>query len=276
MSMLAERKRLLILCKTYPSPSAKHVETSCVAGLDESDRLVRLYPVPFRLIADEQQFRKWQWISARVRKASEDHRVESHRISVDTIEVHGEPLSTNNAWAERRHAIERVDVFEDFESLDEARLRRGVTLALLRPSKLVRLQFSKADSPDWTDEEVAKLMQSQAQGWLFDQDAEQRSLRLLRKIPFDFHYHYECRVGDATRAYRHKLVDWEAGALYWNVHRRSDWQEAFQQRFLNEFAEKNVLFLMGTMHRFPHQWLIVSVIYPPKPHDELAGQQRLF
>jgi len=54
--MIAERKRILVICKTYPSPSAKHVETSCVAGIDESNRLVRLFPVPFRFIADKQQF----------------------------------------------------------------------------------------------------------------------------------------------------------------------------------------------------------------------------
>jgi hypothetical protein len=55
---------ILGLCKTYPSPSGKHVETSCVAGMDPKGRLIRLFPVPFRLIDGAQQFRKWQWISA--------------------------------------------------------------------------------------------------------------------------------------------------------------------------------------------------------------------
>ena len=36
--------RVLILCKTYPSPSSKHAETSCVAGMTEDGRMVRLYP----------------------------------------------------------------------------------------------------------------------------------------------------------------------------------------------------------------------------------------
>ncbi|MGR9449202.1 hypothetical protein [Rhizobium leguminosarum] len=43
--------RILILCKTYPSPSGKYAETTCVAGMDERGKLVRLFPVPFRLIA---------------------------------------------------------------------------------------------------------------------------------------------------------------------------------------------------------------------------------
>jgi hypothetical protein len=57
--MASFTERVLILCKTYPSPSAKYAKTSCVAGMTESGRLIRLYPVPFRLVADEQQFKKW-------------------------------------------------------------------------------------------------------------------------------------------------------------------------------------------------------------------------
>jgi len=101
-------------------------------------------------------------------------------------------------------------------------------------------------------------------------------LKTLKKLPYDFHYRYECQTEAGPVEYRHKLVDWEAGALYWNVYRRDDWQAAFRQKFLTEFADKDVLFLMGTIHRFPKQWLIVSVLYPPKLPDALARQQPLF
>ena len=54
-------------------------------------------PVPFRLIEEGKKFRKWQWIERRVEKANKGHRVESHKLYVDTIncgdvidtEVHG-------------------------------------------------------------------------------------------------------------------------------------------------------------------------------------------
>ena len=61
--MASRIARILILCKTYPSPSGKHVETSCVAGMEENGSLIRLFPVPFRLVDDQKQFKKWQWIS---------------------------------------------------------------------------------------------------------------------------------------------------------------------------------------------------------------------
>jgi hypothetical protein len=48
--MDARRENILILCKTYPSPSAKYSETSCVAGMTEDGQLLRLYPIPFRMI----------------------------------------------------------------------------------------------------------------------------------------------------------------------------------------------------------------------------------
>lgn len=274
--MNSDFKKVLILCKTYPSPSAKHVETSCVAGMDETGKLIRLFPVPFRLVADAQQFKKWQWIKARIKKSNDDHRPESHRISVDTIEVLGEPLSTRNAWEERRIAVNPVEVFESFWALEEARKASGVTLAFLKPSRLTDLSITKASSDTWSEDEIAKLMQAQNQGSLFDELAEQRSLKLLKKLPYDFHYHYECDGLDGVMLHKHKLVDWEAGALYWNVHRRPDWQEAFRQKFLKDFAQRDLLFLMGTIHRFPDQWLIVSTLYFPTLPPEVVDQQRLF
>ena len=274
--MSSDFKRILVLCKTYPSPSAKHIETSCVAGMDETGKLIRLFPVPFRLVADAQQFKKWQWIRARVKKSNDDHRPESHRISVDTIEILGEPLSTRNAWEERRIAVDRVEVLDSFSALEAARQTCGVTLAFLKPSRLVALSISKAASDTWSVDEIAKLMQAQNQGSLFDELAEQRSLKLLKKLPYDFHYHYECEGSEGVMLHKHKLVDWEAGALYWNVHRRPDWQEAFRQKFLLEFAQRDLLFLMGTIHRFPDQWLIVSALYFPTLPPEVVDQQRLF
>ena len=38
MACMKRKVRILILCKTYPSPSAKYAETSCVAGMDEEGK----------------------------------------------------------------------------------------------------------------------------------------------------------------------------------------------------------------------------------------------
>ncbi len=274
--MTTRNEHILILCKTYPSPSAKHAETSCVAGITEKGELLRLYPVPFRLIGNDQQFRKWQWIDARIRRATDDRRKESHRIYVDTIEL-GDVIPTAHDWQQRRLWLEKLPLFEDFNKLEQTRRKNdGPTLALLHPGRLIGLDIGSAGSPDWSAEEKAKLLKLQTQGNLFKE--ADSDLRLLRKLPFDFHYRYECATPDGIKNYRHKIVDWEIGALYWNVRRKhgSAWEAPFRTKIEIDLAGRELLFLMGTIHRFPDQWLIVSLLYPPRQQLDAPNQGSLF
>jgi hypothetical protein len=274
-SMASTVKRILILCKTYPSPSARHTETSCVAGIAEDGAVLRIYPVPFRLIDEDRQFKKWQWIAARVQRASDDRRRESHRIFVDTIEI-GPTLSTEKAWESRRFWLQKIPTFDDFESLEASRQQEdGPTLALLRPHSVARLEVTPVGNPEWTPEEVQKLTRAQQQGVLFN-DVD-RDIRLLRKLPFDFHYVYTCVGRDGAKEFRHKIVDWEAGALYWNVYGSygADWEAPFRAKLERELPARDLMFLMGTIHRFPDQWLIVSLIYPPRQPPDAPYQESL-
>lgn len=272
--MTSSERRVLILCKTYPSPSAKYAETSCVAGMDEDGNLIRLYSVPFRLIGDDQQFKKWQWITARLEKSRNDHRPESHKLYVDTIGCDDRELPPDNQWLARRLWLDKLPVFPSFADVESARQAEGTTLALLRPSRIVRLDITPVASPTWTDEEKAKLIRLQQQEDLFD-DTDKGSVAQLRKLPYDFHYCYECETPEGPVERRHKIVDWEIGALYWNVHRRhgAAWEKPFREKLESYLPVQDLMFLMGTIHRFPDKWLIVSLIYPPKqrPWQELQA-----
>ncbi|MDW9606728.1 hypothetical protein GOA59_17690 [Sinorhizobium meliloti] len=255
--------RILILCKTYPSPSGKYAETTCVAGLDESGKLIRLFPVPFRLIAKDLQFKKWQWIEAKVEKAKKDHRPESFTIKVDTIHV-GEMVLPGKDWDERRRLLSPIKAYRDFDDVEAARQTAASSLAILKPARIVGLDIEPVSDPEWTNEELAKLVQEQKQGGLFDDD-DKPSLKTLRKLPFDFYYRYECRDGAAAKVFRHKLVDWEVGALYWNCHRSYGrvWERHFRGQLEQKIPAKDLMLLMGNQHRFQDQWLIISLIYPP-------------
>jgi hypothetical protein len=44
---------------------------------------------------------------------------------------------------------------------------------------------------------------------------------------------------------------------------------------VDELMSKDLSFLMGTIHRFPDQWLIVSLIYPPKQKVPIGDQHSL-
>ena len=121
---LGKVERILILAKTYPSPSAQYVETSCVAGIAQNGSMRRLFPVPFRMIEDGQQFKKWQWIDVRVDKATKDRRPESHKVYVDTINC-GEVIDTKKAWAARWEWLDKMPAFDSFDAIDAARLTDG-------------------------------------------------------------------------------------------------------------------------------------------------------
>lgn len=74
-----EHKRILVLVKTYPHPSNKSIETVCTAGLTEDGKWIRIYPIPFRYLAGDKQFKTFQWIEADVvkRPKNKDYRKES-------------------------------------------------------------------------------------------------------------------------------------------------------------------------------------------------------
>ena len=182
-----------------------------------------------------------------------------------------------NDWHARRAQLGKISLFSDFVALEQARVSSGVTLGLLRPSRVVGLDITPSDKPEWTNEEKQKLIQNERQSGLFD-DADARRIATLKKVPFDFHYSYTCTVGSEILEYRHKIADWEAGALYWNCRQRNGdkWESAFRARLEESLPSADLMFLMGTIHRFPNQWLIVSLIYPPKPRTEQSGQGFLF
>jgi hypothetical protein len=184
---------------------------------------------------------------------------------MDTVRCSGDALPTTDNWSVCRSLLDRQTIFSSFAEIERQRQHSGTTLALLRPKRLVSLDVSSAKNAEWTPEEAEKLAQHEAQLGLFGEKTT--DLTTLRKLPFDFHYRYVCEGPEGAEVeVRHKLADWEAGALYWNCRSRhgDGWEEPFRDRLERYMSERNLIFLMGTIHRFPNQWLIVSLIYPPR------------
>jgi len=227
------------------------------------------------MIEEGQQFKKWQWIDVRVEKAPRDHRPESHKLYVDTLSC-GDTISTNRGWAGRWEWLEKLPTFDSPEALDASRLADKVSIALLRPKQVIGLEISKARNAEWTEEEREKLTREQMQGDLFPEAEARRQVRELRKVPYDFYYRYVCDTPEGEKEHRHKIVDWEAGALFWNCrksHGPTAWETPFREKLEQQLVAKDLMFLMGNQHRFQDQWLIVSLIYPPRrsPDELLQG-----
>lgn len=262
-----QSEKLLVLAKTYPNPSQKYRETTCVAALTSAGEMRRIFPVPFRLLGGQQQFKKWEWLESQVVKARDDHRPESYKIVLDSMQRTGEIVSTAQQWAERKRWL-LPHLLPTFSALEQRRQDSGQTLGVLRPSKLLGLDITPTKKSDWTEDERDKLTRME----LFDADEVQNRLP-LKKVPFDFHYRYECEGPDGVEEKRHLILDWEAQALYWNcvADYGERWESKFRQKLEDEFSKKELLLLMGTMHRIPHQWLVVGLYYPPR-----TSQQTLF
>ena len=240
-------EELLIVAKTYPLPSHKYRETVCVTAINRAGELRRLYPIPFRFIGGDVQFKKWEWIRGVVGPPNDDRRPESRRLDIYKFEKLNEEISTKNSWRERRSWIE-PRLSASFDALEQRRRNSKETLGFIRPSQLISLDITPRKDAEWTEQELIRLKQE----GLFDTD-EMRARPPLRKIPFEFRYRYKCETPDGTVERRHMITDWEAGALYWNCvgSHGADWEAPFRARLETEFAQKDLISMMGTVHRFP-------------------------
>ncbi len=129
-------EEILIIAKTYPNPSRKYIETSCIAGIAKGlGRLVRLYPVPFRLLPSDRRFRKYQWIRSRIKKAEDDPRPESFRIDRDSLCLTEEEIPTTKDWALRKRLL-APHLVPSVEDLRERRRIAGQSLGLIKVKAL--------------------------------------------------------------------------------------------------------------------------------------------
>jgi hypothetical protein len=260
---MMEIKKVLILAKTYPTPSKKHIETSCIAGIDDKGEMIRLFPVPFRLLDGSKQFKKWEWINIRTKKAKNDRRKESHTVLISEDSPQSLTIIDSKHWGERAKNLSKVPTYTSFEELEKARQEKGITLAILKPLQINQLIIEPELEPQWSKEELNKLQQDMRQlNFTFEHSS--KTVHKLKKLPYHFYYEYSYIYGDEERTKKSKITDWEAGALYWNCAKFPDWEQRFRNKFEKEMIQKNAYFLMGTIHRFPDKWLIISVIYPPQ------------
>ncbi len=93
-----EREEILVTVRAFPNPSKSHQGLSCVVGFRLGDKAWnRLHPIPYQLVPNEQQFRKYDVLSAQVHR-SRDHRPESHWMNLDATIQRTCKLDTKRKW----------------------------------------------------------------------------------------------------------------------------------------------------------------------------------
>lgn len=253
-----EKKKLLVVVRTYPTPAKKGIEVSCTAGITEDRQWIRLFPVPYRFMEQDRRFRKYQWIEVAVRKTS-DVRPESYGIYADTIEVFSEPLPTSNNWQARKDIVFPLKSHCLCCLKRERDEKQFPTLGFFRPRSIKRL-IIEPDTPTWDQDQLYLLRQGQ----LFDKTPDEE----LEKVPFNFKYEFFC---NETECPGHTLscTDWEMGESWrrWKMtYGEQEWESKFRLRYETEMIQKNEThFYVGTVHQHPSTWIIVGLFYPPRP-----------
>ena len=156
--------KVLITVKTYPALSEKYEELVCTAGFREDGTWIRIYPVPFRKLDYETQYKKWQWIEVDLVKNDSDFRPESYRpYSEDTPIKILDSVGTSNSWAMRKK-IALNHVHYDMSALiNKAKTDGdGTSLAILKPKKVINFVWEPC-SREWDREKLAKIQAKQRQ-----------------------------------------------------------------------------------------------------------------
>src|SRR5258708_2318173 len=132
-----EKRKILILGKTYPNYSRKHLEVACTGGLLEPTmEMVRLYPIRFRYLDDSSKFAAWQYIEAEIKKDTSDPRPESYNVRDDTIR----PLeNVPPGEADRRCKIleSSPHFMRSVEHLLAQNKETSISLGTIRPAEIM-------------------------------------------------------------------------------------------------------------------------------------------
>jgi hypothetical protein len=250
-----QQKKVLVTVKTYPTPASKGAEVSCTAGVTDDGKWIRLFPIPFRFMGGNQQFKKYQWIEVAATKSSSDPRKESFEVDIDTLKIVSDPLPTRDAWKARKEIVLPLQA-PSLCYLQRTRQQTGDTLGIFKP-KTIHKFIIEPDTPEWTPAEREKLLQYS----LYDR----HPLQPLEKIPHKFSYRFSC---NDRYCKGHKLIciDWELGQAYrqWKRKYGTDFERAIINRFETDMILKyDTHFFVGTIHGHPNAWIIIGLFYPP-------------
>lgn len=251
--MTWRREKILIIGKTYPSPSRQQLETVCTGGISESGEWRRLYPVRFRYLGDEQKYRDWQWIEVEVRKYPRDPRLASHEIREATLRVVGQEATRENRWSRVQPMLA--------ESMEEVWARQandlhGVTMSAVEAEYLdITWQ---AVSRDWEGKQLEALQQRE----LFIEK------KPLSKVPYDLYLHWRCVNNTACKTHRMRVLSWGINQAILNWPARYGSEEAsllkLRETYERECAKGRFIVFVGTLRHQLKTWCSGGHLIAPR------------
>lgn len=264
------KERILITVKTYPTLSRKYGETVCTAGVREDGSWVRIYPVPFRRLEEAEQYRKFDWLECDLVKSRTDSRPETrHPMDMQQL-IPVDHMGTDSNWRERRQLLlGKATVHTRLQALIDAAKANTLSLAVFKPTTIKDFIWEE-ETREWDEGKLAEMRNQSNQGELFAEEAWRETFQVIPKLPFSCSYRFTDVDGRESEM---QVLDWEAGALYWNCLRRHrDEPTALAKvraKYLDDFSRSDLHFFLGTTQQFhfvaPNPWVIIGVF--PIPHE---------
>ena len=263
---------VLITVKTYPTLSGRYGETVCTAGLREDGSWVRIYPVPFRLLEEINRYKLFEWIECPMQRNAKDFRPETFRLLDPSRIRRGVRLDTTGNWRARRDIVlKKATVYDRLEPLIKAAKDNTTSLAVFKPSEIVGFVHEPADR-EWSRKKLEEMRAKIDQVDLFDDNEWRATFRVVNKLPYKFYYRFTDAAGKTSKL---QVLEWQIGALFWNCLRQAGGNEEealaqVRQKYVDEFADKDLHFFLGTTLGFhlvaPNPWMIIGVF--PIPYEQ--------
>lgn len=213
----------------------------------EDGSWIRIYPMPFRLLKDEQQYPKYTWIDVEVEKNTADFRIESYLSSIVTM-----PKPSKPDWDDRRRIIlQNGTVYTNLKTIISKAKSEKMSLATFKPTKILDF-IVETDNRSWDPQKLASLQMQSQQLDLFKTAEEiEAEFRVVQKIPYKFSYLFEDDSGKKSKL---MIEDWEIGMLYLNCLSRANGNEEVaikkvKQRYFEDFLKRDTYFFLGTTLR---------------------------
>lgn len=235
--------------KAQPHRSSKYFETVCCAGVGRDGKWRRQYPVPFRILAEGQKFKRWDWIEYDYTKSSDDRRTESQKVVPESLVV-GETVKR----AERARILNPLirSTFDDANS-------RGESLTLIRPETFELSSIEKTSAE--IAEEREKHAALAAQLSFFDASAKP-----LEPCAVQFIARWRDSEG---KEHKQECDDWETSAAFGRFERdygRAKAIDILKMKYEEEYFEAGLALAFSTHSRrnatygMDNQWLLVGII----------------
>lgn len=241
----------MILIKAQPHRSSRYFETVCCAGVGRDRKWRRQYPVPFRILKDDQKFGRWQWIGYDFVRPKEDQRRESQKVISKSLIAEG-----------KMKPSERASFLAPLVkgSLKEANENRD-SLALVR-ARSIRLE-AIAKSPEEIANETEKHRLLADQLSFLEEDETVDPLVPCR-MQFILHW-----IDQDGAAHRQECDDWETATAFNRFERMYGETKALitlREKYEQQYFEAGLVLGFSTHSRrnveygSKNQWLLVGLI----------------